>query len=253
MDTLELYYKDNQIINKEFKEIKKFINSNKAKYICADPFAHIIIDNFFDDNFLNRILNEFPDLAVQRKTKNYSNLNEVKFGNNEYNDFPKNIKFLFNFLNSEFFLNFLQKITSIKEKLIADPELNGGGLHQIKNGGLLKIHSDFNRHPTLELDRRLNVLIYLNKNWDDDYGGHLEFWDKDMQFCKKKISPIFNRMVIFSTTDFSNHGHPDPLNCPVEISRKSIAPAAIVSIIMSSCLREDIIITNTLFFSSLRA
>ena len=96
-------------------------------------------------------------------------------------------------------------------------------MHEIKKGGLLKIHSDFNKHPNLKLDRRLNVLIYLNKNWKEEYGGHLEFWDKEMKCCKTKILPIFNRMVIFSTTDFSNHGHPDPLNCPDLMSRKSIA------------------------------
>ena len=96
-------------------------------------------------------------------------------------------------------------------------------MHEIKKGGLLKIHSDFNKHPNLKLDRRLNVLIYLNKNWKEEYGGHLEFWDKEMKYCKTKILPIFNRMVVFSTTDFSNHGHPDPLNCPDLVSRKSIA------------------------------
>ena len=95
--------------------------------------------------------------------------------------------------------------------------------YEIKRGGVLKVHTDFNRHPNLSLDRRINVLIYLNKNWKEEYGGHLELWDKDMTKCIKKIAPTFNTMVIFSTTDFSNHGHPDPLNCPNERSRKSIA------------------------------
>ena len=122
-----------------------------------------------------------------------------------------------------YFVTFLQKITNINEKLIIDEKLNGGGLHEIKKGGLLKIHSDFNRHPILNLDRRLNVLVYLNKDWKEDYGGHLQLWDKEMQKCEKKILPIFNRMVIFSTTDYSNHGHPDPLNCPDKRSRKSVA------------------------------
>ena len=67
------------------------------------------------------------------------------------------------------------------------------------------------------------MLLYLNKNWDEEYGGCLELWDKEMKFCKRKILPTFNTMVIFSTTDFSNHGHPDPLNCPNDRSRKSIA------------------------------
>ena len=126
-------------------------------------------------------------------------------------------------MNSVIFLEFLQKITSIKEKLIIDRDLNGGGLHQIKSGGMLKIHTDFSKHPTLDLERRVNVLIYLNKNWEQAYGGDLELWDKEMKFCKKKILPAFNKMVIFSTNDFSNHGHPEPIICPKNVSRKSVA------------------------------
>ena len=215
--------KIDKIINKTLQDLDNFVLINKEKYLNADPFPHIIIENFFNNNFLDEILRQFPNLSDIKKTTKYQNKNEVKFGNNEYEKFPEKIKILFDFLNSNFFLNFLQNITGIKEKLIADKELNGGGMHEIKKGGLLKIHSDFNKHPNLKLDRRLNVLIYLNKNWKEEYGGHLEFWDKEMKCCKTKILPIFNRMVVFGTTDFSNHGHPDPLNCPDLVSRKSIA------------------------------
>ena len=215
--------KIDKIINKTQQDLDNFVLINKEKYLNAEPFPFIIIENFFNNNFLDEILKQFPNLSDIKKTTKYQNKNEVKFGNNEYEKFPEKIKILFDFLNSNFFLNFLQNITGIKEKLIADKELNGGGMHEIKKGGLLKIHSDFNKHPNLKLDRRLNVLIYLNKNWKEEYGGHLEFWDKEMKCCKTKILPIFNRMVVFSTTDFSNHGHPDPLNCPDLMSRKSIA------------------------------
>ena len=211
------------IINDKLKDVEKFVFQNKERFLNANPFPFIIIDDFFSKEFLNDVLNQFPNLAEQKKTRNYDNKNEVKFANNQYKNFPNNIKKLFDFLNSDFFLNFLQRITSIQEKLIPDFELNGGGLHEIKKGGLLKIHSDFNKHPSLDLDRRLNVLIYLNKDWKEEYGGHLEFWDKKMTSCREKVSPIFNKMVIFSTTDNSNHGHPDPLNCPNNMSRKSIA------------------------------
>ena len=211
------------IINDKFKDVEKFIFQNKEKFVNANPFPFIIIEDFFSNEFLNEVLNQFPNLSEQKKTTNYDNKNEVKFANNQYKNFPNNIKKLFDFLNSDFFLNFLQDITNIKEKLIPDFELNGGGLHEIKKGGLLKIHSDFNKHPNLDLDRRLNVLIYLNKDWKEEYGGHLEFWDKEMTSCREKVLPIFNKMVIFSTTDNSNHGHPDPLNCPNNMSRKSIA------------------------------
>ena len=211
------------IINDKLKDVEKFIFQNKERFTNANPFPFIIIDDFFSKEFLNEVLNQFPNLTEQKKTTNYDNKNEVKFANNQYKNFPNNIKKLFDFLNSDFFLNFLQRITNIQEKLIPDLELNGGGLHEIKKGGLLKIHSDFNKHPSLDLDRRLNVLIYLNKDWKEEYGGHLEFWDKEMTSCREKVLPIFNKMVIFSTTDNSNHGHPDPLNCPNNMSRKSIA------------------------------
>ena len=211
------------IINDKLKDVEKFIFQNRERFVNANPFPFIIIDDFFSKEFLNEVLNQFPNLTEQKKTTNYDNKNEVKFANNQYKNFPNNIKKLFDFLNSDFFLNFLQRITNIQEKLIPDFELNGGGLHEIKKGGLLKIHSDFNKHPNLDLDRRLNVLIYLNKDWKEEYGGHLEFWDKEMTSCREKVLPIFNKMVIFSTTDNSNHGHPDPLNCPDNMSRKSIA------------------------------
>ena len=211
------------IINDKLKDVEKFIFQNKERFTNANPFPFIIIEDFFSKEFLNEVLNQFPNLTEQKKTTNYDNKNEVKFANNQYKNFPNNIKKLFDFLNSDFFLNFLQRITNIQEKLIPDLELNGGGLHEIKKGGLLKIHSDFNKHPSLDLDRRLNVLIYLNKDWKEEYGGHLEFWDKEMASCREKVLPIFNKMVIFSTTDNSNHGHPDPLNCPDNMSRKSIA------------------------------
>jgi hypothetical protein len=125
-------------------------------------------------------------------------------------------------LNSSTFITFLEELTGI-EGIIPDPHFAGGGLHQIETGGYLKVHVDFNRHERLKLDRRLNLLIYLNKNWKEEYGGCLELWDRDMTRCEKKILPIFNRFVLFSTTDFSYHGHPEPLACPEGWTRKSLA------------------------------
>ncbi|RPH01120.1 MAG: 2OG-Fe(II) oxygenase [Candidatus Pelagibacter sp. TMED153] len=212
-----------KILSDKFKDLDSFVIEEKQNYSKASPYPHIVIKDFFDKNFLDEVLESFPDLSKARSSEEWKNKNEVKFGNNDYSSFPDKIKLFFDFLNSNQFLDFLQKLTSIKENLVHDPELSGGGLHEIKKGGVLKIHTDFNRHPTLDLDRRINVLVYLNKNWKDSYGGDLELWDKNMLKCIKKIPPNFNTMVIFSTTDFSNHGHPDPLNCPNEISRKSLA------------------------------
>jgi len=211
------------ILSEKFQNLTEFALKEKQNYLTAKPFPNIALNNFFNDDFLNTIHSEFPDLSKLNDSENYNAKNEIKLSNKNYEKFPPAIKSFIGFLNSSIFLDFLQNLTSIKEKLVSDPHLEGGGLHEIKSGGVLKIHTDFNRHPFLNLDRRINVLIYLNKNWSESYGGHLEFWNKDMSKCEKKISPSFNTIAIFSTTDFSNHGHPNPLNCPKEISRKSIA------------------------------
>ena len=215
--------KYSKILSKKSQNLNDLALLLKNQYSFADPFPHIQIDNFFSDECLNSILNEFPDLSNLKNSQNYKNQNEIKFANNDFKNFPEKIKTFFNFLNSETFLNFLQILTSINEKLIADKKLNGGGLHEIKTGGLLKVHTDFSKHPANNFDRRVNVLIYLNKDWKKEYKGCLELWDKEMKECRQKILPSFNKMVIFSTTDFSNHGHPDPIDCPSDISRKSIA------------------------------
>ena len=211
------------IISKNFLDLKSVAKSEKINYLKAQPFPSIVFNDFFKEDYLDTILKDFPDLAKLKESQNYNVKNEIKLSNNNYDKFPQKIKSFIDFLNSDIFLNFLQEVTSVEEKLIADPNLEGGGLHEIKNGGILKVHTDFNRHPFLDLDRRINVLIYLNKFWKDSFKGHLELWDKDMTRCVKKILPSFNTLAIFSTTDFSNHGHPEHINCPENLSRKSIA------------------------------
>lgn len=204
-------------------DLKKLAKENKKKYQNNNPFPSIYFDNFFDKTFLSDVLKEFPDLSKQDDTIKFNNKNEVKFAGKGEKSFGPKTRILMHYLNSEPFLQFLQELTGIKEPLLGDPYFEGGGLHEIKKGGVLKIHADFNKHSLTNLDRRINVLIYLNKNWKEDYGGHFELWDKKMISCETKISPIFNRMAIFSTTDFSFHGHPNPLECPENMSRKSLA------------------------------
>tara|TARA_B100000575_G_C23038262_1_gene597547 strand:+ start:263 stop:1108 length:846 start_codon:yes stop_codon:yes gene_type:complete len=213
----------NNILSEKYSDLDLVAKENSDNYNNNKPFPHIVFENFFSESFLENVLEEFPDLSKSKDSEEYKSKNEVKFSNNNYSTFEGSTKKFVDFLNSNKFLKFLENLTSIKEKLLSDPHLMGGGLHEIKRGGVLKIHTDFNRHPFLPLDRRLNLLVYLNKNWSSSYGGELELWDKEMQKAEKKISPIFNKIVIFSTNDFSNHGHPEPLNCPKHLSRKSIA------------------------------
>ena len=211
------------ILSKKFYDLRSYAQKNKHRYQKTKPFPHIVIKNFFNNEFLNKVLDEFPDLQKIDSSSNYNNKNEIKFANNEKKKFKKYTKLIFKYLNSKKFLSFIQILTSINEKILPDPHLSGGGLHEIKKGGVLKVHTDFNKHPFKNLDRRINILIYLNKRWKKKYGGNLEFWNKNMKKCEKKIQPNFNTMVIFSTNDFTNHGHPNPLNCPIKMSRKSLA------------------------------
>lgn len=193
----------------------------RAGYTSADPFAHTVIDNLFPEELLDAVLAEFPK-ADQIDWQRFENANEKKFalkGEVQLGNVSRH--FLWE-LNSQVFIAFLQMLTGI-EGLVPDPHLLGGGLHQIERGGLLKIHADFNHHQQLNLQRRINLLVYLNRDWKEEYGGHLEMWDRQMTRCVKKVLPVFNRAVIFSTTDFAFHGHPEPLTCPEGWTRKSLA------------------------------
>ena len=210
-----------QILNRSFGELIQFAKDNHSKYKNADPFPSIYFDNFFNEEFLSDVLEEFPTLGDKSDIK-YNNPNEVKLASRGEQKFGKKTKVLMHFLNSEPFLNFLSELSGI-QKLLPDPYFEGGGCHQIKPGGMLKIHADFNKHALTGLDRRLNFLIYLNKDWKEEYGGHFELWNEDMSESRAKILPLFNRVAMFSTTDFSYHGHPDKLTCPPDRSRKSLA------------------------------
>ncbi|MBW4682739.1 MAG: 2OG-Fe(II) oxygenase [Microcoleus vaginatus WJT46-NPBG5] len=190
-------------------------------YAQATPFPHIIIDDFLPASLLDRILEEFPKPGTIDWQK-FNNPAEKKLASNLELQMGEWTRVLLYQLNSSTFIKFLESLTGI-EGIIPDPHFAGGGLHQIERGGFLKMHVDFNRHNKLKLDRRLNLLLYLNKDWKEEYGGYLELWDKDMTQCEQKILPIFNRCVIFSTTDFSYHGHPEPLTCPEGQTRKSLA------------------------------
>lgn len=210
------------MINKKILNLSEHASTRKLGYSTAQPFPHIVIDNFFEENVLEEILDEFPN-DIKKDGEDYNNKAEKKLTLNDVTKLSKTTVEFINFLNSSIFIEYLQNITAIKETLIPDPYLIGGGLHELRNEGFLNIHSDFNRHPKMKLDRRLNILVYLNKDWKDEFGGQLQLWDKEMKECKQNIIPIFNRMVIFSTTDNSYHGNPIKVNHPNSTSRKSIA------------------------------
>jgi hypothetical protein len=202
-------------------KLKELALKYREDYANAKPFPHIVIDNFFPEEVLENILSEYPktgDIDWQK----FENKSEKKLANKHERYMGDNTRALLYQLNSSTFISFLETLTGI-DGIIPDPHFEGGGLHQIERGGYLKVHADFNRHTKMRLDRRLNLLLYLNKDWKEEYGGYLELWDTAMTGCEKKILPIFNRFVLFTTTDFTYHGHPEPLTCPEGWTRKSLA------------------------------
>jgi hypothetical protein len=193
----------------------------REEYAKAKPFPHIVFDNFFDPTLLDMVLAEFPKPG-QINWQKFDNAHEIKLASAREASFGTVTRLLFYHLNSMTFLQFLSAVTGIPN-LISDPGFEGGGLHQIIPGGKLGVHADFNRHRDFGLDRRLNLLVYLNRDWREEYGGNLELWDRTMSRCEARVAPLFNRVMIFGTTDFTYHGHPDPLQCPEGMTRKSMA------------------------------
>jgi hypothetical protein len=190
-------------------------------YRAARPFPHIAIDDFLPVEPLEALLRDYP-APEHLPWIRFDNEREKKLAFNEVERLPPSVRDVLVFMNSAPVLRFLENLTGI-ESLIPDPYYLGGGLHQIRRGGHLGVHADFNKYPRFNLDRRLNLLLYLNRDWDESYGGHLELWDSEMKRCERRIAPLFNRCVVFSTTETSFHGHPDPLNCPDDRARRSLA------------------------------
>jgi hypothetical protein len=194
----------------------------REEWSRADPYPHVVMENFLGADVIQRILGEFPDIR-SGEWIHYVHYNERKFGQTQRERFGPSIGEVVDELNSPRFRDFLRDMTGI-EGLLHDETLEGGGLHQSERGGFLNVHADFTVHPhRRDWRRRLNLLLYLNPGWEESYGGYLELWDTEMRECRRKIGPVFNRCVIFSTDPTSFHGHPDPMTCPPGVTRKSLA------------------------------
>lgn len=210
-------------------KLNNFADTYSATYQSNSPFPHIVIDNFLEEDIVNKAHDVFPKPSEIDFYK-YDNPLEKKLAMDQIGKLPEPIgDILLNF-NTPTFLYFLECLTGIPD-LIPDPYFRGGGIHQSVNGGKLDIHIDFNKHPKLKLERRLNVLLYLNKDWKEEYNGDFQLWkghrDESgkhvLESLEKRVYPIFNRFVVFSTSEKSYHGFPEPINCPDHVTRKSIA------------------------------
>ena len=202
------------------------IQSTPKNWEQAKPFPHFVIDNFFAEDVAKQLEDEFPDFE-SNIWHEYGNVIEIKKVCNNWDVFPRLTYKVFSYLNSDAFVKLLSKNLFGGMPLYSDAGLNGGGWHIHKRGGKLNTHLDYSTHPKLGLQRKLNIIVYLNSNWQAKWGGSLGLWGNESAEKPgdliKQIEPIFNRAAIFDTTCNSWHGLPEPLICPENEFRKSLA------------------------------
>lgn len=209
-----------------------------TRFQAARPFKYVIIDDFLRREAAIRIHSEYPAIDQTWIDSNGMNTrgkwaSPVLAGSVADTFFRE--------VNSPAFRSYLGRLTGIND-LIEDPKLHGAGFHQIRDGGFLNVHVDFNRLG--ELHRRLNLIVYMNPDWRDEYGGNLELWDMASMKRIENIPPVLNRCVIFETNEVSFHGHPVPLKTGA-LTRKSL------SIYYYTETRHEIAVThNTLYVNT---
>ena len=206
----------------DIDRLEQDIDRLHSTYQSAIPYPHIVFDDFLEPGAVEAAIEEFPPLDPEQ-WNNYLHVNERKFSNTHPETWGPTLQRILEELNSPRFVRLIGQLIGVDD-LVADPSLEGGGLHQSGTGGFLNIHADFTVHPhNRNWQRRANLLLYLNDDWKPEYGGDLELWSADMKHCVERVSPLSNRALIFTTGVTSFHGHPEPMDCPEGVARRSLA------------------------------
>lgn len=217
MPVLPLDPKTLQITHQDAKAIGASLATD---YQSKEPYHYTCVDDFLPLEILQKVRAEA--LEMGEKAPENSSANEKLKTSYNPDRMPNYSKSVFHALNSRPFIQFLEQMSGIKG-LIPDPYYQGGGIHRTETTGFLGIHADFNHHSIMNLERRLNLLIYLNPDWREEYGGSFEVWTDDMKEKVAGFAPVMNRMCCFSTGDNTMHGNPAPVNHPEGDPRLSIA------------------------------
>jgi Rps23 Pro-64 3,4-dihydroxylase Tpa1-like proline 4-hydroxylase len=206
----------------DLDRLERELPALRERYQSAQPYPHIVFDDFLEPDAARAAMAEFPALDPTQ-WNNFLHTNERKFSNTDPETWGPTLQAILEQLNAPRFVEFVSQLIGV-EDLIPDPSLEGGGLHQSTRGGFLNIHADFTVHPhNRKWQRRANILVYLNDEWKPEYGGDLELWSADMKECVERVSPVANRVLIFTTDVDSFHGHPEPMQCPEGVARRSLA------------------------------
>lgn len=211
-----------QVSDAVFRDADRY----REVFVYADPFKHVVIEDFFEPSFAERLLIDFPSFNPKLAMNEHGQLGG-KAVNTKIREISATYKELYETLGSKPFLEFVSRLSGIPD-LILDPKLFGGGTHDNQHGQELDAHVDFNYDESQQLHRRLNLIVYMNKEWRGDWGGGLEIHSDPRDPANNRIStyePLFNRCVMFETNEYSWHGFPK-IHLPPEkrhLSRKSIS------------------------------
>lgn len=217
---LENFNKLEKDVLDKFGNWIKNIDLLREKFLTALPFEHIVIDDFLNIEYVNKLYDSFPEQFDE--WYKYENPIEVKYTYDNIDTLNSELKNYFYYLSSNVIVDIFRKLTNIND-LTYDEYLHGAGLHCHPKYGRLNIHLDYEKHPFTGKERRLNVILFLTKEWQKEWGGQNELWNIDATECITKTDIKFNRAIIFKTNDISWHGLPNPITCPEGIYRKSLA------------------------------
>jgi hypothetical protein len=206
----------------QLSAIEARLDELRPNYLSATPYPHAVIDDVLPPDVLQRVYDELAAMPSEN-WNSYLHYNERKYSNTDTHTWGPTVRAVSEVFSSQRFVDFLGELTGI-DGLLPDPSLDGGGLHRSYRRGFLNVHTDFTAHhkiPTWR--RRINLLLYLNPQWQQDWGGELELWDSKMTKCEATVAPLGNRMLLFTTDETSFHGHPEPLQFPEGTARQSLA------------------------------
>lgn len=198
------------------------IDELHSQFASASPFPHVVIHNFLNSEYAEKIYNQFPTDVDNGQWHEYNNPIEVKFAHDDVNALPEDVKNYFYHLSSNQLTDAFARLTGISD-LEYDEYLHGAGLHAHPRYGRLSVHLDYEKHPISGKERRTNVILFMTKDWKPEWGGANELWDSEAQRCVMKNEVSFNSAVVFKTNDISWHGVPDIMSCPEGTFRKSMA------------------------------
>jgi len=220
---IDIDYLENINNNDLYKYFGNWINNIselKEQFINAEPFENIVIDDFLETSYAEKLYEIYPNFNSDWYV--FENPIEVKYVYDDINNLPTELKNYFYYLSTPQLINIFRLITNI-DNLEYDEYIHGAGLHVHPKYGRLNIHLDYEKHPYSGKERKINIILFMSKDWTTEYNGQNELWDKELSRCVKKTEVKFNRAIIFKTSDISWHGVPDKIMCPEDVFRKSIA------------------------------